>query len=56
MITGAGVVCSLGADPVALWEAIAAGRSGVQPITRFDASGFACRIAAEVPDAGERDP
>ena len=56
VITGAGVVCSLGADPVALWDAIAGGRSGVGPITRFDASGFDCRIAAEVPDGDERDP
>jgi 3-oxoacyl-[acyl-carrier-protein] synthase II len=38
-----------------LWDAIAAGRSGVGPITRFDASGFECRIAAEVPDADTPD-
>jgi 3-oxoacyl-[acyl-carrier-protein] synthase II len=31
------------------------GRSAVREITRFDASKFATRIAAEVPDAGERD-
>jgi 3-oxoacyl-(acyl-carrier-protein) synthase len=55
VITGAGVVCSLGSTPIELWEAIAAGRSGVGPITRFDASGFECRIAAEVPDADTPD-
>lgn len=55
MITGAGVVCSLGSTPIELWEAIAAGRSGVGPITRFDASGFECRIAAQVPDADTPD-
>lgn len=55
VITGAGVVCSLGSTPVELWEAIAAGRSGVAPITRFDASAFECRIAAEVPDADTPD-
>lgn len=55
VITGVGVVCSLGRTTGELWEAIEAGRSGVGPITRFDASGFATRIAAEVPDALERD-
>ncbi len=55
VITGAGVVCALGSTTAELWEAVAAGRSGVRPITRFDASAFACRIAAEVPDADERD-
>jgi 3-oxoacyl-[acyl-carrier-protein] synthase II len=55
VITGVGVVCSLGRTTGELWEAIEAGRSGVGPITRFDASRFATRIAAEVPDALERD-
>ena len=55
VITGAGVVCSLGRSPGELWEAIAGGRSGVGPITHFDASAFSTRIAAEVPDAGAPD-
>ena len=55
VITGAGVVCSLGRSPGELWEAIAGGRSGVGPITRFDASAFATRIAAEVPDEDAPD-
>jgi 3-oxoacyl-[acyl-carrier-protein] synthase II len=55
VITGVGVVCSLGRTSGELWEAIEAGRSGIGPITRFDAAGFTTRIAAEVPDAGERD-
>ena len=55
VITGVGVVCSLGRTTGELWEAIEEGRSGVGPITRFDASKFATRIAAETPDALERD-
>jgi len=31
-----------------VWKALLAGKSGVGPITGFDASNFACRIAAEV--------
>ena len=31
-----------------VWKALLAGRSGVGPITGFDATNFACRIAAEV--------
>ena len=38
----------LGNDVAATWHALLAGRSGVAPITHFDASGFPVRIAAEV--------
>jgi len=55
VITGVGVVCSLGRTTGEVWRALEEGRSGVGPITRFDVSGFETRIAAEVPDAGERD-
>lgn len=55
VVTGMGVVCSLGSTPSDLWDSIAAGRSGVGPITRFDVSAFASRIAAEVPDADLSD-
>ena len=55
VITGVGVVCSLGRTTGDLWQAIEDGRSGIAPITRFDASGFQTRIAAEVPDADQRD-
>lgn len=47
-ITGIGLVTPLGNDTGATWEALCAGRSGVAPITGFDASGFSVRIAAEV--------
>ncbi len=48
VITGLGMVSPLGGNVEDTWSAILAGKSGVGPITRFDASGLACRIAAEV--------
>ena len=47
-ITGLGLVTPLGNDTAAAWNGLLAGRSGVAPITRFDAGGFPVRIAAEV--------
>jgi len=50
VVTGVGMVIpqGIGIDPV--WEKICEGISGVGPITKFDASGFETRIAAEVKD------
>jgi 3-oxoacyl-[acyl-carrier-protein] synthase II len=48
VVTGLGAVSPLGNDVAANWDALLAGRSGIGPITRFDASGLACRIAGEV--------
>jgi len=47
-VTGIGLVSSLGIGTSANWEALLAGTSGVDTITKFDATGFATRIAAEV--------
>lgn len=55
VITGAGIVSPLGRSPDGLWRAIEERRSGVGSITRFDASAFPVRIAAEVPDADAPD-
>jgi 3-oxoacyl-[acyl-carrier-protein] synthase II len=41
-------VSSLGIGTAATWDALCAGKSGIGPITRFDASAFASRIAGEV--------
>jgi len=43
-----GAVTPLGNDLPSTWEGITAGRSGVGPLTRFDASAMAARIAGEV--------
>ena len=48
VITGMGVVCPLGHDVPATWEALVAGRGGVGPITCFDTSDLDVKIAAEV--------
>lgn len=37
------------------WSAIRSGKNGIGPITRFDASGYACRIAGEVKGFDPRD-
>ncbi len=49
-ITGIGLVTPLGTGTRQSWEALLAGRSGTAPITRFDASPFPTRVAAEVRD------
>jgi len=48
VVTGIGLVSALGVGTEATWEGLCAGRSGVTSITKFDASAFAARIAAEV--------
>jgi beta-ketoacyl-acyl-carrier-protein synthase II len=47
-ITGLGLVTPVGNDVATAWQALLHGKSGVAPITLFDASGFSTRIAAEV--------
>jgi 3-oxoacyl-[acyl-carrier-protein] synthase II len=49
-VTGLGLVSPLGTGNRENWDALTAGRCGLGPITRFDASRFACRIAGEVKD------
>jgi 3-oxoacyl-[acyl-carrier-protein] synthase II len=48
VITGLGLICALGNTTGEVWKALLAGKSGVDRITGFDASLFACQIAAEV--------
>ncbi|MFA6180165.1 MAG: beta-ketoacyl-ACP synthase II [Candidatus Methylopumilus sp.] len=48
VITGLGIVSPVGNTVDEAWQNIVAGRSGIGPITRFDASTFSARIAGEV--------
>jgi 3-oxoacyl-[acyl-carrier-protein] synthase II len=49
-VTGLGAVTPVGGDARSTWQAAVEGRSGVDFIRSFDASGFPVRIAAEVKD------
>jgi 3-oxoacyl-[acyl-carrier-protein] synthase II len=49
-ITGCGAITPIGNDVPTTWTSLVAGRSGIGPLTRFDASTFPVRIAAEVKD------
>ena len=48
VVTGIGLVSSLGIGTETNWDALCKGCSGVGPITRFDATDFSARIAGEV--------
>jgi 3-oxoacyl-[acyl-carrier-protein] synthase II len=48
VVTGIGLVSSLGIGTSENWDALLAGTSGVRRITKFDPTGFAAQIAAEV--------
>ena len=48
VITGLGLVTPLGNQVQDSWSALLAGRNGIQTITQFDASAFACQFAGEV--------
>ena len=48
VITGLGIVSPVGNDLSSAWENLVAGRSGIDRITRFDASAFPAQIAGEV--------
>ncbi len=48
VVTGIGLVSSLGIGTEANWQSLCAGRSGIGRVSRFDISQFACQIAGEV--------
>ena len=50
VVTGMGMISPLGNDLASSWDGIVNGRSGLGPITSFDASLFTTRIAGEIRD------
>ena len=48
VVTGLGLISPVGNTVADAWSNLVAGRSGIAPITRFDASALACRFAGEV--------
>jgi len=48
VVTGMGVVCPVGIGLEETWKGLVAGKSGIGPITQFDASTYPTRIAGEV--------
>ncbi|MFH1631659.1 MAG: beta-ketoacyl-ACP synthase II [bacterium] len=50
VVTGMGVVSPVGIGVSAFWDSVVNGRSGIKPITHFDASSYPSRIAGMVED------
>ncbi len=48
VVTGLGLVSPVGNSVTEAWANLVAGRSGIDLITKFDASAFSCRFAGEV--------
>jgi len=48
VITGIGVVSSIGAGKEAFWDSLSRGRSGVSMISSFDTSAFTTKFAGEI--------
>lgn len=55
VVTGLGLVTSLGTGVEKTWNAIKNGETGVGPITKFDASEFTAQVAGEVKDFNAED-
>ncbi|MEA3416493.1 MAG: beta-ketoacyl-ACP synthase II [Thermodesulfobacteriota bacterium] len=55
VVTGLGLITPLGIGVKETWAALCAGKSGIGPITRFDASDFDTKIAGEVKDFHPED-
>src|SRR5262249_34127925 len=48
VITGLGMVSPIGTGKTAFWDGLSSRRSGIRPISAFDASAFPCRIGGQV--------
>ncbi|MBN2119925.1 MAG: beta-ketoacyl-[acyl-carrier-protein] synthase family protein [Candidatus Omnitrophica bacterium] len=50
VVTGLGVISSIGTGKDGFWKALTAGKSGVSKITSFDTEGFRCKYGGEIKD------
>ena len=50
VITGLGAVTPIGIGVEAFWKGVLEEKTGFAPISRFDTTGYKCRLAAEVKD------
>jgi len=50
VLTGIGVLSSIGVGPDAFWDSLVHGKSGIRPFRSFDPSGLPVRFAGEIPD------
>jgi len=55
VVTGLGVISSIGIGNDAFWQGLSTGKNGIGPITQFDASKFPTKIAGEVQDFNPAD-
>src|SRR6266550_2527260 len=55
VVTGLGMITPLGSTVEKTWDGVLAGKSGIGPITRFDATGLETTIAGEVRDFDPQD-
>jgi len=55
VVTGMDVVTPVGTGLECFWNNLVSGKSGVAPVTRFDATGLPSRIGAEVKDFGAKE-
>ena len=55
VITGVGVISPVGIGKETFWNALLSGKNGIGPITHFDATEYAARIAGEVKDFNPSD-
>jgi len=55
VVTGIGIISPIGIGKEAFWQSLIEGKSGIDRITRFDASTYPCQIAGEVRDLSYQD-
>ena len=55
VVTGLGVVTSLGRELETFWRRLVAGESGITPITLFDVSAYRVQFGGQVPWDGEQE-